>query len=641
MVKVDENGCCEQAYHGGVLDRCRKMIAELQKAGFTKEQALRGLVFTGFHSVRQATFWLCSHTGDPLSMVDVLQDFFVLLCADEVCLVGGIQPSTSHLISQFLHFEACCTSVPEIHRILETASCSIQNWFTSCKLSLKFVAKTEPSFLGYELSDATGKTTLENLAKTLSVAFMQANVNVHLLSDQAKNHGPSHHLTLAQGFCPDLLPALTELHDQCLGRLASDPPSSTGWSVRLYSRDPRLRVPDPEVYEMLNTVEHDSLAESSSTWNPVCNSQSATHHSNGTSSSVAGYCVESHTRTCYHGCCIPIEGLVVSNGPDRPLLGTVESTSPKLPQVDTKLTLLTHQHGDHVLLLSSCTLPGRQGCPLGLNLSTGSTGVFNLRAGRRIPQYHTWTLHGDNLNLIIIKHVVTNIVKLLIQQGAYDEKEQLCVPVYFQLYNAHNCDTIKDDRSLRVYEMLNTVEHDSLAESSSTWNPVCNSQSATHHSNGTSSSVAGYCVESHTRTCYHGCCIPIEGLVVSNGPDRPLLGTVESTSPKLPQVDTKLTLLTHQHGDHVLLLSSCTLPGRQGCPLGLNLSTGSTGVFNLRAGRRIPQYHTWTLHGSIPIDPNSILLVRYRSRTNSQPVGLPRLFHLENKRKNSTVVISC
>ncbi|KAF5403280.1 Ubiquitin-associated and SH3 domain-containing protein B [Paragonimus heterotremus] len=294
-----------------------------------------------------------------------------------------------------LHFEACCTSVPEIHRILETASCSIQNWFAGCKLSLKFVATAEPSFVGYELSDATGKTTLENLAKTLSVAIMQANVNVHLLSDQAKNHGPSHHLTLAQGFCPDLLPALTELHDQCLGRLASDPPSPTGWSVRLYSRDPRLRVPDPEVYEMLNTVEHDGCAESSSTWNPACNSLSATHHSNGTSSNVTGSCVESHSRTCYHDCCIPVEGLVVSNGPDRPLLGSVESTSPKLSQVDTKLTLLTHQHGDHVLLLSSCTLPGRQGCPLGLNLSTGSTGVFNLRAGRRIPQYHAWTLHGS------------------------------------------------------------------------------------------------------------------------------------------------------------------------------------------------------------------------------------------------------
>ncbi|KAF8571258.1 hypothetical protein P879_01539 [Paragonimus westermani] len=299
--------------------------------------------------------------------------------------------------------QACCTSVPEIHRILEAASCSIQNWFVSCKLSLKFVATTEPSFVGYELSDAAGKTTLENLTETLSAAFIKANVNVHLLSDQTKNHDSSHHLTLAQGFCPDLLSALTELHDQCLGRLASDPPSPTGWSVRLYSRDPRLRVPDPEVYEMLNTVEHDGSVDSSSTWNPA----SAAHHSNGTSS-VVGSCVESHPRTCYHGCCIPIEGLAVSNGPDHPLFGTVESTSPKLPQVDTKLTLLTHQHGDHVLLLNSCTLPDRQGCSLGLNLSTGSTGVFNLRAGRRVPQYHTWTLHGsipiDPNCILLVRH---------------------------------------------------------------------------------------------------------------------------------------------------------------------------------------------------------------------------------------------
>ncbi|KAA3676459.1 ubiquitin-associated and SH3 domain-containing protein [Paragonimus westermani] len=259
MVKGDEDGCCEQTHHGVVLERCRKMIEELQKAGFTKEQAL------------------CSHAGDPLSMVDVLQDFFVMLCADgdwsdrltdfslgSRSMLGGWNVTFDfppHI--PVLHFEvfayctdrnpqACCTSVPEIHRILEAASCSIQNWFVSCKLSLKFVATTEPSFVGYELSDAAGKTTLENLAEILSAAFIKANVNVHLLSDQAKNHDSSHHLTLAQGFCPDLLSALTELHDQCLGRLASDPPSPTCWSVRLYSRDPRLRVPDPE-----NTTEYE------------------------------------------------------------------------------------------------------------------------------------------------------------------------------------------------------------------------------------------------------------------------------------------------------------------------------------------------------------------------------------------------
>ncbi|VDP93927.1 unnamed protein product [Echinostoma caproni] len=55
--------------------------------------------------------------------------------------------------------------------------------------------------------------------------------------------------------------------------------------------------------------------------------------------------------------------------------------------------LLSYTQGDHVLLVGSCCPPGRQGCPLGVNLATGATGMFSLCTGRRVPQYHTWVLH--------------------------------------------------------------------------------------------------------------------------------------------------------------------------------------------------------------------------------------------------------
>ncbi|TPP57672.1 hypothetical protein FGIG_10948 [Fasciola gigantica] len=61
----------------------------------------------------------------------------------------------------------------------------------------------------------------------------------------------------------------------------------------------------------------------------------------------------------------------------------------------SEIGLLSYTQGDHVLLVGSCCPPGRQGCPLGVNLSTGATGIFNLCTGRRVPQYHTWVLHGQ------------------------------------------------------------------------------------------------------------------------------------------------------------------------------------------------------------------------------------------------------
>lgn len=54
---------------------------------------------------------------------------------------------------------------------------------------------------------------------------------------------------------------------------------------------------------------------------------------------------------------------------------------------------LEHYVGDYILLFDSVSLTERQGCPVGINLCTGESGLFNISAGRRIPQSQTWTLH--------------------------------------------------------------------------------------------------------------------------------------------------------------------------------------------------------------------------------------------------------
>lgn len=53
---------------------------------------------------------------------------------------------------------------------------------------------------------------------------------------------------------------------------------------------------------------------------------------------------------------------------------------------------LSYQPGDFVLLIDSCSVRGRHGCPMGINLSSGSHGIFNCNAGRRVPQYFAWSL---------------------------------------------------------------------------------------------------------------------------------------------------------------------------------------------------------------------------------------------------------
>ncbi|VDP99474.1 unnamed protein product [Trichobilharzia regenti] len=63
--------------------------------------------------------------------------------------------------------------------------------------------------------------------------------------------------------------------------------------------------------------------------------------------------------------------------------------------------------------------------------------------------------------------------------------------------------------------------------------------------------------------------------------------------------------LSHYAGDYILLVDSMCLKERLGCPYGINLSTGESGLFNLSAGRRIPQSQTWTLHCSVPVKLSS------------------------------------
>lgn len=385
------------------------MVFSLQKYGFSQEKCIRALAFTGFRTVRLAAFWLCCHINDPILTTDTVQDFFVLMCLegelssrlsdflfDARNTVDWSSTLDAPLSVAILHFEVFSVTTPEIHRILQSTTDSIRILLSKFNPSLEFCASSDPCFIGYCFRDPSSGILLDELSKTLSSALIGADINVRILPDANKDKttatksvSPFPQLTLAQAFPPDQLSTLLGLHDACLANTSVV--SLPQWSIRLYSRDPRLRVPDPEVYEMLTTVECDSLSYSEQRASAAFN--------------LLPDCTPTDNFSADHSPTIDLGASpqITENGrpTNSPTVYSKPSASVTTPDVqlhaggDKQLFPLAHQAGDCVLLLASCGMPGRQGCPLGLNLSTGATGVFNLLAGRRVPQYVTWALHGS------------------------------------------------------------------------------------------------------------------------------------------------------------------------------------------------------------------------------------------------------
>ncbi|KER32856.1 hypothetical protein T265_01146 [Opisthorchis viverrini] len=375
---------------------------------------------------------LCSHFDDPILSADFLQDFFVLLCtSDELAdQVTEFRSASAQIFGKaslldtlphvmLLRFDVCCTpilsvtlqapcsAVPEVHRVFQNASNAVRSCLLDASLSLEFCATTDPCFIGYKLVDRCNNSALCDLSGRLLTALNQLNPNFHIRPELADK--VSYRLVLAQDFSPDQLPGLTELHDACFKKPLND--IHIGWSIRLYSRDPRLRSPDSEIYEMLTSVDGDCCSQILDLGSPSesmavdSGSYQLPRPGDSPDGAVGPYVSMSSSMT-------PITSQLASattrcNG--FSVGGTYQqqqrhlnlqqqncrSPSPNKRRNPSKSVFLTHQPGDRVLLLSSCSLPGRQGCPVGLNLDTGLTGIFVLQAGRRVPQYHTWALHGS------------------------------------------------------------------------------------------------------------------------------------------------------------------------------------------------------------------------------------------------------
>nr|CAH8845744.1 unnamed protein product [Trichobilharzia regenti] len=219
------------------------------------------------------------------------------------------------------------------------------------------------------------------LLQQISEAFIENLSKVHLGFEVVSNSCKSNNLfTLVSSIksCDETNLILKQLKEAYLPNDYCINDGNRQLKFCLYSHDPRLRDSNLEAYEMLTNVEPDIIAYNDNDCTQV-DEESVEQFYSGkiqnntiTKSNGSGltYCDDNNSR---------------NNMPDN---STTNNSSQEYHHKH-----LSHYAGDYILLVDSMCLKERLGCPYGINLSTGESGLFNLSAGRRIPQSQTWTLH--------------------------------------------------------------------------------------------------------------------------------------------------------------------------------------------------------------------------------------------------------
>ncbi|KAH8874893.1 Ubiquitin-associated and SH3 domain-containing protein A, partial [Schistosoma japonicum] len=222
----------------------------------------------------------------------------------------------------------------------------------------------------YTLLQKLANTFLENLAK--------AGINVFVISNP---NTINYSVTLVSSVnCAEKSSILVQLKEMHLSDhyIISGLNQSVNPQLKfcLYSHDPRLRDSSCEVFEMLTDMEPDS--SSSLISSHITNDCNKIGHQKSPASFVV------HDKNSVDSC---------NNSQSRCDMYSNQPSACVTNSPGSQARLLEHYVGDYVLLIDSVSLNERLGCPLGINLCTGESGLFHMSAGRRVPQSQTWTLH--------------------------------------------------------------------------------------------------------------------------------------------------------------------------------------------------------------------------------------------------------
>ncbi|CAH8519421.1 unnamed protein product [Schistosoma intercalatum] len=372
-----------------VINRGQKIIDELKNSDFPSKYALYAAVLTGFRSVRLAAEWISSRLNDPLFVKDFEVDFHVLLS-----LGGNFESDVSSFLSAArvaLGWDYVCDHRAQIpllhlrvkpHDALYLKSVFVKSFGLSIPLlvtdekPLEFLVNTDTSVV-CKFSDSKIYTLLQKLSETFLENLKKADVNVCVVSNPGKLNYP---FTLVSGINNaeknSILIQLIEMH-LSNHYIINEFDQSVNNQLKfcLYSHDPRLRDPSYEVFEMLTDVEFYPFS-------PLISSH-ITNDCNKSGDQKSSTFIACDTK------------LTDSSNDNQSQCDVSLNQVPAcvINSPGCRERFLEHYVGDYILLFDSVSLTERQGCPVGINLCTGESGLFNISAGRRIPQSQTWTLH--------------------------------------------------------------------------------------------------------------------------------------------------------------------------------------------------------------------------------------------------------
>ncbi|CAH8493823.1 unnamed protein product [Schistosoma turkestanicum] len=374
-----------------VINRGQKIINGLKNFKFPPEYGLFAAVFTGFRSIRLAAEWISSHLNDPLFTEDLEVDFHVLLSLGE-----KFEADFSSFLSAaraalgWDHISDHRTQIPLLHlRVKPRDALHLESIFMKSfgLLAPSSLTNAEPleflvdigTSVVCKFSDSKVYAVLLKLCETFLENLKKAEINVCVISSPNEWNNPLILVNSINSIEKNLV--LIQLKEMYLSDHYTinelNQPVNHQLKFCLYSHDPRLKDSSCEVYEMLTDVEFHSSSP------PINSPITNDNHKNG----------DKKSPTCNAKLTDSPNVNNNNNNQSQCDLYSNQIPASMYHSPGYRGRLLEHYVGDYILLIDSISLNERLGCPLGINLCTGESGLFNISAGRRIPQCQTWTLH--------------------------------------------------------------------------------------------------------------------------------------------------------------------------------------------------------------------------------------------------------
>ncbi|CAH8845855.1 unnamed protein product [Trichobilharzia szidati] len=372
-----------------IVNRGLKILNGLKKISFASEHALTAAIFTGFRSIRLAAEWVASHARDPLLYTDFEVDFHVYMSIDkkfESDVQSFLSAARSYIGWSYVFDRP--PHVPVLHLrvkpqdglVLESIFAKTFSLFnanppTDVKIALELLVDTEAS-VAFRFAEPKVYAVLQQLSEAFIENLSKVDLSFEVVSNSCKSNNL---FTLVSSIksCDEMNLILKQLKEAYLSNHYCINDGNRQIKFCLYSHDPRLRDSNLEVYEMLTNVESDILAYNDNYCTTKVDEDSVEQFYSGK--------IQNNTITKSNS-----SGLTYCDNSSNNI--SDNSTTNNSSQ-EYHHKHLSHYAGDYILLVDSVCLKERLGCPYGINLSTGESGLFNLSAGRRVPQSQTWTLH--------------------------------------------------------------------------------------------------------------------------------------------------------------------------------------------------------------------------------------------------------